>query len=337
MNAVKKIFNVLGILVSVVLSVILAAVLLVAPLLSTTTALVQTETLHNMVGQVDFAQLLPDGTGDEMVDAILQTEFMDDLVQLCVDDMLAALEGTGQRSLTNQALVGLAEVHMDELIPIFRPYALEMAKQSIEIPDGVSVNWDVLLTDEIISSAALQYLSENGEDLLTSFPTPEDLGIDQNVTAALAAVRSGALHTANIVLAAILTVLILLCRWVRFKGFMWTGVVYILFGAIDLVYSFGLKEFDFSILFTDMPELTGLVPILLSSMVPPLVRTSAVITALGVLFVVIFIVGRIILKKIKARHQNETVRTTQPCIPDQGEIQTDLPVPAQDETADNAH
>lgn len=321
MNAVKKVFNVLGILVSIVLSLILAVVLLVTPLLSAATNLVQTDTLHGMIRQVDFTQLLPDGTGDEMTDAILQTKFADDLVQLYVDDILSALDGSNQHNLTNQTLTELAETHMDELIPIFRPYVLEQVQQSVEVPDGISVNWDELLTDEVISSAVTQYLSENGEYLLSSLPTPKDLGIDQNVAAALAAVRGGALHTANIVLAAVLTVLILLCRWVRFKGFMWAGVVYILFGAIDLAYSFGLKDFNFSVMFADVPELAGLVPILLSSLIPPLVRTSAVIAALGLLFVVIFVVGRVILKKVKIRRQNEAMPAAQPCFTSQSALQ----------------
>ncbi len=335
MNVVKKIFNVLGILVSVVLSLILAVTLLVTPLLSAATALVQTETLHSVIHQADFTQLLPDGTGDEMADAILTTNFMDDLVQLYVDDILAVLDGTDQRSLTNQALIELAQLHMDELIPIFRPYALEQAKQSVEVPDGVAVNWDELLTDETISSAVMQYLSENGEDLLSSFPTPEDLGIDQNVTAALAVVRGGALHTASIVLAAVLTILILLCRWVRFKGFMWAGVVYILFGAIDLAYSFLLKGFDFSILYADIPELTGLIPILLSSLVPPLVRTSAVVAALGVLFVAIFIVARSILKKAKTRRHGEDAPALYPSVPNQSPIPPEPSVPSQESSTGN--
>ena len=337
MNVVKKIFNILGILVSIVLSLILAAVLLVAPLLSAATDLVQTDTIHSMIRQVDFTQLLPDGTGDEMTDAILQTQFADDLVLLYVDDILAALDGTNQHNLTNQALAELVETHMDELIPIFRPYALKLVQQSTEVPDGTSVNWDELVTDEIISSTVMQYLSENGETLLLSLPTPEELGIDQNVSAALAEVRGGALCTAGIVLAAVLTILILLCRWVRFKGFMWTGVVYILFGAIDLAYSFGLKNFNFSTLFADVPELAGLIPILLQSLIPPLVKTSAVIAALGLLFVVIFVVARVFLKKAKTHRQNETVPDAQPCITDQSTLQQEPSALVQEEPPANVH
>ena len=300
MNAVKKIFNVLGILISIVFSLVLAVVLLITPLLSAATALVQTDTLHGMIRQADFTQLLPDAAEDELTAALLQTEFTDDLLGLCVDDMLAALEGTDRRSLTNQALTDLAEQHMDELIPIFRPIALEQAKQNVDVPDGTVVNWDELVTDEDISAAIMQYLSENSEELISSFPTPEDLGIDQNTAAALTAVRSGTVRTAGMILAAVLTVLILLCRCIRYKGFMWAGVVYILFGAIDLLCSYLIKGFDFSVLVTDIPELTGVMPILLSTLVPPLIQTSAVIAALGVLFTLIFIAGR----KTRARKQS---------------------------------
>ena len=336
MNVVKKIFNVLGILISIVLSLILAVVLLVSPLLSGATALVQTDTLHGMIRQVDFTQLLPDAAEDEVTSALMQTEFANDLVSLCVDDMLAALDGSDQRSLTGQMLLDLAEEHMDELIPIFRPIAVEQAKQNVEVPDGMSVNWDELVTDEDISAAIMQYLSESGEELLTSFPTPEDLGIDQNVAAALAAVRGGALRTAGIVLAAALTVLILLCRWVRFKGFMWAGVVYILFGAVDLAYSFALEGFDFSFLISDIPELTGLVPILLSTLTPALTETSTVIAALGVLFVLIFIVGRIIRKKVRARRQSEETPAPQLCIPAEPDAQAELSAPVQQESSADA-
>lgn len=340
MSAVKKIFNVLGILVSIVFSLILAAVLLVNPLMSAATALVQTDTLHGMIRQVDFNSLLPEGTGDEMTDALLQTEFVDDLLLLYVDDILAALDGNPQRSLNQQALAQLAVEHMDELIPIMRPIVLEMVKQSTELPDGISINWDELLTDEVIAAAVLQYLAENGEELLSQFPSPEDLGIDETVADAIALVRGGALMTGFTVLIAVLTVLILLCRWVRFKGFMWAGVVYLLCGLLDLAYAYLLKGIDIRALIADTPELAGVAPILLGTLVPALMAAAITIVVLGVVFVLIFIVGRIVLKKVKARHPVEAEELPAPeqdrFIPGQPEFmpstQPELPAVEQEET-----
>lgn len=306
MAIAKKILNVLGILLSIVLSLILTAVLILTPLTSAATSFLQAETLHRAVGTLDLSALLPEEGQDEMMSALLETELANDLLILYVDDLLAALDGSTERALTRGALNSLVLEHMDDLMPLVRPYAIELAKASVEIPGGTEINWDEVLTEDIIAAAIVQYVDENGEELLGQFPTAQDLGIDQSVVNIISAFRSKEILTATITAAAVLSVLILLCRWVRFKGFMWLGVVYLLSAVIDFLYAALVKKMDAALLITELPELQGVVPTLTEILSPALMRGAAVIAVLGVVFVIVFIAGRLLLKKSKLQRTTET-------------------------------
>lgn len=305
MTIAKKVFNVLGILVSIVLSLILTAVLISAPLTSAVTSFLQKDTLHRTVDSLDLSALLPAEGQDEIMSALLETELANDLLSLYVDDLLAALDGATERTLTPESLNNLVLKHMDDLLPLVRPYAMELAKSSVEVPDGTEINWDEVLTEDVIAAAIVQYVDENGEELLAQFPSAQDFGIDQSVVQLITAFRGKDVLTAVITIAAVLSVLILLCRWVRFKGFMWLGIVYLISAAFDFIYASLIKKIGVAMLIAALPELNGVVPVLLDILIPALTRGTAVIAVLGVFFVAIFIVGRLLLKKFRRQRVAE--------------------------------
>lgn len=305
MTIAKKVFNVLGILVSIVLSLILTAVLISAPLTSAVTSFLQKDTLHRTVDSLDLSALLPAEGQDEIMSALLETELANDLLSLYVDDLLAALDGSTERTLTPESLNNLVLKHMDDLLPLVCPYAMELAKSSVEVPDGTEINWDEVLTEDVIAAAIVQYVDENGEELLAQFPSAQDFGIDQSVVQLITAFRGKDVLTAVITIAAVLSVLILLCRWVRFKGFMWLGIVYLISAAFDFIYASLIKKIGVAMLIAALPELNGVVPVLLDILIPALTRGTAVIAVLGVFFVAIFIVGRLLLKKFRRQRVAE--------------------------------
>lgn len=305
MAIAKKVFNVLGILVSILLSLILTAVLISAPLTSAVTSFLQKDTLHRAVDSLDLSALLPAEGQDEIMSALLKTELANDLLALYADDLLAALDGSTERTLTAESLNDLVLKHMDDLLPLVRPYAMELAKSSVEVPDGMEINWDEVLTEDVIAAAIVQYVDENGEELLAQFPSAQDFGIDQSVVQLITAFRGKNVLTAVITIAAVLSVLILLCRWVRFKGFMWLGVVYLLSAVLDFTYASLIKKMGVALLMAELPELNGIVPVLSDILIPALMRGTAVIAVLGVFFVAIFIIGRLLLKKIRQQRISE--------------------------------
>lgn len=299
MTIAKKVFNVLGTLVSILLSLILTAVLISVPLTSAVTSFLQKDTLHRAVDSLDLSVLLPAEGQDEITSALLKTELANDLLALYADDLLAALDGSTERTLTAESLNDLVLKYMDDLLPLVRPYAMELAKSSVEVPDGMEINWDEVLTEDVIAAAIVQYVDENGGKLLAQFPSAQDLGIDQSVVQLIAAFRGKDVLTAVITIAAVLSVLILLCRWVRFKGFMWLGVVYLLSAVLDFIYASLIKKMGVVLPMAELPELNGVVPVLSDILIPALMRGTAVIAVLGVFFVAIFIVGRLLLKKLR--------------------------------------
>ena len=74
MKVLKGILNVFGIIFAVVFSIILVLVLIATPIVSTTASVMQTETLQNVIEEIDVEELL---LSNEDVSAVLNEYGMD--------------------------------------------------------------------------------------------------------------------------------------------------------------------------------------------------------------------------------------------------------------------
>lgn len=285
MKALKSICNVFGILIAIVLSLVLLVFLIVSPVFSGVTSLVQSETLHSIVRQIDFSELMvadPSDPSAAMLGELMQTELIDEVMDLYIDDVLSSLDGTSaQPALTPSAVNALVLEHMDELLPIMREYA----------GDDPAID-DETLKQDIVSMF-------DGEALIAMLPSPADLGISEEVIFALSLIRSKALLTGSILLAAVLSLLVFALRWPRFKGFMWLAVVYIISALFNLASGAGVSVALPTLAAGYDPRLSGVLLPILAVLTSAFFTSAAILGVLAIAFILIFVFGRKTLKKKK--------------------------------------
>ena len=111
--------------------------------------------------------------------------------------------------------------------------------------------------------------------------------------------RNGTYFWTAFAITATLSLLVMLCQVMRFKGFMWIGVDYLVAAVFTLISSFGIKALDLQVIMdldaASKPIFTTLSGIISSDML----KGAGIETLLGVVFIVVFIVGRKLLKKRK--------------------------------------
>lgn len=293
----KKIINVFGILLAVVLSLLLLVFAIAAPVTAAATSLVQKDTLQGIVDSIDYNELLPglvpegqmSPQDEELILQLLETEFISEVTSLYMDDLLAQLDGsTEPPSLTVETLQELAEEHTDELVPILRPYFIEGGMVS------------ETTSDSQIAAMIASYFGEAGEYILAYLPGLDDLGIDAETVMLISLFRSKLVQNVMTAILVILSLLVLGCRWPRFKGFMWLAVVYFLAAIPVLLLGFGVTASVPMLLAEEMGELTVLFTPVLAAMTKVLYTNAIVYLVLTVVFVLIFVFGRKLLKKCKA-------------------------------------
>ena len=235
MKIIKGLFNFLGILAAFVLSIILVTVLTSIPLFSGAKSLTKPVNLRKMISEIDYAEMFAKeefSEEDQWTVELMETEMAADLIGLYVEDVFNTLEGNvKEKRLTTDALKALTEEHMDELLSIMKEMiAGELSSENV-----------AALPDAEIEKYIYQLIDTNGDQLLQSFPDMDDLGIDENVITVITYFREGFILYAMIGTAVVLSVLIFICRCVRFKGFIWLGIVYLFAAVINLVTALGLK------------------------------------------------------------------------------------------------
>lgn len=284
MKALKSICNVFGILIAIVLSLVLLVFLIVSPVFSGVTSLVRSETLHGIVRQIDFSELIvadPSDPSAAILGELMQTELIDEVMELYIDDVLSYLDGSTQSALTADTINSLVQTHMDELLPIMREYA----------------GADPAIDDETLKQVIVSMF--DGEALIEMLPSPADLGITEEVIFALSLVRSNVLLTGSIILFAVLSLLIFCLRWPRFKGFMWLAVVYIIGALFNLTSGAGVSVAIPTLVSGYEPGLSGVLSPVLAVLTRSFLINGAVLGVLAIVFIVIFALGRKALKKKK--------------------------------------
>lgn len=288
----KKILNVFGVLVSIVLSLVLLVMLIITPVISGVTKLSQKETLHSVVENIDLTGFMELEEGNPAA-ALVETEFFSGLLDLYLNDLMAELDGQPQTNMSAEALDQLKETHEEELLAVMRAMLEDTAEENeLEgmLPDGI-------LTDEMVLEALDEFYDEIAPTLVEELPTLEELGLSQEVLDGINQLRSKKIQTAAIVMIAVLSLLILGCRWPRFKGFMWLAVVNILVCPVMLVARSGLGIMTEMFLSEDLQGLNGVLEPILAVFRGSMMTYAVVYGILAVLCVLVFVLGRKMGKK----------------------------------------
>ena len=165
MRFLANLTNFLTGFVAVVLSCALVLALMTVPLLVMVHELLEPEMLHELL--ISASQNLSDeSSGDTqaaMMQKLMESQAVRDLLGLYIEDMFAALDG--RRVLTTQALQELLEKHMDELMPVFRELIMADAESVGEVSD--------MELEFVVSTMLYGY----AELLLEQLPTAAQLGI----------------------------------------------------------------------------------------------------------------------------------------------------------------
>lgn len=223
MKAFKFILNFFGILLAIILSIITLGTLIITPIISSASSFLQTDTLHKMISDINLSDMFesyiteaaPDSWDDldvEFIDEFMSSELAKDIIDLYLNNLLGIVEQDRIDSINQEHIDMLLNKHMPEMISIIRP----------RIPAELPV------TDAEITQYATSALTPILVELVALLPTLEDLELDSTTISILHMLHNGTLLRYTIYAVLILSLLIVLCRFPRFKGFGWLSVAYLL-------------------------------------------------------------------------------------------------------------
>lgn len=295
MKTFKIVMNVFGIIGASFLSILLVIALMATPMVSAVTAFFQGENITKIVTSVDYTEIITaemdmseigatQQAEIELFDELMDSEMMKDIIELCVDNIFAVMEGTAENNgITAEDIKDIAEEHMDELKAIVKTY----------IGDTIP------LTEETLDEMTTSLIDECATDIAEMMPTAEDLGLDDEVLNVIVNLRNGTYFWIVFGITAGLTLLVMLCQVMRFKGFMWIGVDYLVAAVFTLISSFAMKAADLSMLLGDEIGVASVFSAATGIIFSEMLKCAGIMALLGVLFIVIFVVGRKLLKKSK--------------------------------------
>ena len=301
MKVLKGIANVFGILLALVLSLVLFVMLITTPLASAAGSFMQTETLKKVVKNIDYAELFTDmemvgdmsetGLDPEMIATLMESGMVEDIVELYADGVFDMLEGkTDEIALSAETVNGILQKYLDDIVPIVKT----MIPAEYPVPD------------EMIRSMTSEMLKEYSVEITGMLPTAEDLGINREIVMAVNMLRDGTVLMGIIGVVGVLSILILLCRFVRFKGFMWLGVVYMIGGVISFLASMSMGDAVKSVVAAAEPGLEAVITPITGIIAAEMMKGAGVLAGLAALFIIVFVVGRKIMRRRNEMLQTQT-------------------------------
>lgn len=289
MVVLKKVLNVFGIIFGVIFSFALIGSLVVAPALFGACEFVQTDNLKKIVNEMDIKAIAMDSMVStsaeeaEMMDVLLESGMLDEILDLYIEDLFTELDGNQTaKKLTKESVTVILENHMDTFVEMTKS---QLDEQTLQ-----------LISDEEIAALLEESLGETAQGMVDSFPTIYDMGLDQETLNTIGTLRDGLVGTVGVVLVAVFAVIVFICQFPRFKSFMWLGVDFVIGGGLTLVLATSL-EVILKAALTSIPLGTAILNPVVETFAGAMKKGALLELGLAVLFIVIFIVGRVILKK----------------------------------------
>lgn len=318
----KKTLNVLGIIAAWLLSIVLVVMLFMTPIAFSALSLVNGETitkvltdaltagLENQLGaeQVDVVTLSeisqsPEAVGEdvltglfgdainqEQISALLSSKAAKELIEVYIDDLLAAFTDSKQEAKFNtEKLKSILREHIDEIVSILRD----------EIPECADMD------PEELKSKVLDALDQGAEEIMQAVPKPQELkqqlteSNPEIETAMEMLAKKDTVKLAVIGVIVLLSGLIFACRIPGLRGFRWLAVDLFVGGGFGAFISVGLlvsASAVSEIAKQSGPQIAGMVGSVLSAFTTGMiVRTVVMLAAGGAL-----LAAYILLKKQKA-------------------------------------
>lgn len=300
MKACKTIFNILGILLAIIFSVLTLSFLITSPVISTGTALFQPDTLQQILIDMDLSQQLESTLKKtvpadlpeldvDFVNVLVESDLTNDLLKLYVDNLMSVLETKHMESINQTQVHQVLETHMPDLIYMIRS----------SLPSEVPIS-DTQLTDYAITTIEPVLLS-----MVSELPNPQDFGVNDTTLSIIHILYKGILAKFFLGLIAILSILIVLVRFPRFKGFLWLGITYLLASGILASVATQAKTFTALIIPTDVTSLLGFAINPIINLVKHHLNNGARNTVIpGIVFILIFVMGRVLLSVMKKKKHN---------------------------------
>ena len=289
MKVFKIIMNILGIIGASFLSILLVIALNVTPMVSAASSFLQGESIYKIISSVDYSEIISsemelDGESLEgkIANELMKSEMMEELVNLCTDNIFETIDSNGESDpITPDDIEDIAKDHEDELKKIIKEH----------------IGNDIPLTEDVLDEMTDSLIEEYSVELAETLPTAEDLGLSPDVLNIIMNLRNNTYFWIAFGIAAGLTLLVMLCQVMRFKGFMWIGVDYLVAAVFTLISSFVIKALDLcAIMDLDaaaapvMETVTGIIS-------SEMLKGAGIEAVLGIVFIVVFIVGRKLWKK----------------------------------------
>lgn len=291
----RAFFNVLGIIAATLLSFVLIAVLITAPVWQGFSSLLKPAVLEDLITTTDLAQIVAEspellqslqdeGISQEAAEALLNSNTFDEVMSILSKDALQAVQGQfSSTALTGTQIRDIFERNKAEIVSLARLLAPE-----------TQVLTDAQLTQMLdsalpmLSAAVVVEIDQVMKDLQSSM-------IEEGISEALH-IAAGPIVVASLLGAAfVLAVLIFLCRLRNGEGLMWLGIDSILAALPVLLIGIGLKSSTaMSAAAATLPEndvLAMLLPVL-SAIGTTVLIGGAVLLALGVVLIGGFVMLR---------------------------------------------
>lgn len=306
MKALKTILNVFGIIFAVILSIALLATLIVAPVISAGTNFITPKSIQDVITSIDYEEIITEtapeisetienvGLPTEMLTEVLDSDATEDLIEIYVGGIKAVVAGDeNYEGLTAESIINIANENIDELADIAIKHLPD---------DKLAAMGSTEVVKEQISNVIISEVEKGADKIATALPDVKEM-VEQNADKeTLETIRYILNGTVSIVLwvtVVILSLLVFGCRWPRFKGFMWLGVVYFLATITSFTIGGLVKGALFTAFVAENFIASQILSPALSVIVGHINLIGFIFLGITALLIAAFVVGRVYLSKRK--------------------------------------
>lgn len=299
MKILKIFLNFFGVVLAVFLSILLLTFLILTPVISSATNVITPKTLQKILTSIDYKEIISENKPDveineentglpaDTIESLMQSDTAKDIIELYTNDVSAMLSGENNaKSFTPEAIKDIINDNIDEISDI----TFELTKE--ENPQ---------ITKEEIKTEILKDVDKSAEELSKLLPDTEELinvdSMDEQTLNALKTLADGSMRLYIIGTVLILSLLIYGCRFMRFKGFMWLAVVYILGAVFAFVARIASNTLWRTVIADSLPFSPDIIAPAVSIALSQFIIIGIVLLVCAAAFITAFVFGRKNLKK----------------------------------------
>ena len=306
MKTFKAVMYDIGIIAATIVSMLMMISLVANTVLSCSSSFLKKDNVEEMIENIDYSEFIMaeiesstdgniQGLDNEVIEEILKTEMVDELLGLCVDSIYAEFEGKSSKE----------ELSLKDIKRIGNKY-------SDEIEDLLKEHYEKssTMSDEKIEQIVDNLIDKYSETIVEMAPTAETLGLTQESIDTVVSVQNGTYFWISCGVTAVLTLIVFLILLSKFKGLLWLGIDYFMVATGTLVTSFFTEGFVDTL--AEGTVLKGIdITTVTDSISKNMLISSIVMYVLSVVFIVLFIVAKVSKKKKLAKKQVQEVEVVQ--------------------------